>query len=189
MFANRRTEWKCVGGQGVSNHADIPVAIDIGIQQQPAFTEVPIARCEAAGRFAKERHSRTAFQVACLHLTTPKAGFHAYVRGRLGAALQFLPLLQGDIFATPIFFKTFGAAEINTGPFANNEGRASELGNLAFNIFLHHAHGGHHHDDGEDTDDHADEREGGAQLVGANSAECHGEAFARLARPGLHPMG
>ena len=88
-----------------------------------------------------------------------------------------------------IFSKPSGPLKQIVGTFPDHEGLVAQLAELRFDVALHHPHGGHDHDDGEHADQHAQQRQGRAQLVRGQGAHGHAEALAELGQQDGYAFG
>src|SRR6266581_1434049 len=166
----------------MTQHANVPGAFHVHVQQQPALLKQPVVGRETAGGLAEKLHGRRSFLVPCFHLTAPKTSLDANAASQGGLFLKLHTLHKGDVLPPPVFLKSLRPAEINAGPFSDHEGLAAQTAELLLNVTLHHPHGRHHHDDREDADQNAEQRQPGAQLVGCQRPHGHPEAFPQFSK-------
>ena len=77
MAADRDGVWENVGSQRGTQHANVPRAIDVRLQQQAPFAQAPIARGETTGCFPEELHVGRGFLVDGFDLAAPERGLEA----------------------------------------------------------------------------------------------------------------
>ena len=109
------------------------------------------------------RHVGRGLGVAGRDLAAPEVAFDADAGGQRGLLLHRRPC-EGDVLAPPVFLQSLESPNWTSGQrWMANVWPPSWLS--PFRRALQHAHGGHHDDDGEHADQHAEQRERRAQLV------------------------
>src|SRR5262249_23092505 len=134
--------------------------------------------------FAEQSDIRSAIAIARLHFTRPEASFNTDACRENCFVLESFSLRERDVLSSPELFETIRAAKVNSRPFADHESIATELADLALDAALHHAHGGHHDDDGKHADQHTEQCEGRTQLVSCERAHSHEKTLTDFAQDG-----